>query len=256
MFNLFSIKKFNGSLMQFQDIFLRSIDSTQEYAKKNILNFGKNKITCIVADDQTHAKGRNNKTFLCEKLNNLYVTFYFELPKKTLNISSVSHVLALSLIEVLLGYDISAKIKWPNDILINEKKVSGILTELSDKKTHFNVFIGVGININSEKDFFKDLKDATSLKIETGKKFDRKQVLERLKNTFLKNLNIFIEKGFSPFYKEIENLLLYIGEDITFNDGKNTYSGKLHSITNEGFLNIYMKDKSIKTFAAGEIIKE
>src|SRR3989344_4927436 len=107
----------------------------------------------------------------------------------------------------------------------------------------------VSLKVNSEDAFLKTINNATSLKKEQNKKFDRKELLEKLKANFLKNLKIFKEKGFSPFYKEYENLLLYIGEEIIFDDGKTKHVGKVHSITNEGLLNLYMKDKSIKTFA-------
>ena len=242
--------------MQFEDIFLQSVDSTQKYAKKNIKNIKADQIICIVADEQTEGKGRFDRSWFCEKNKNLYVTFVFSLPIKTLHITSIGHVLALSLIDVLKKENLDPKIKWPNDVMLNNKKISGILCEVVSKDNDFTLFLGIGINVNSEKEFLKKIdQPATSLKVETNKNWDRKELLEKLKKAFLKNLKIFKEKGFTPFHEEFENLLLYVGENITLFDGQKEYNGLLHSINCEGQLNLYLPNKEIKTFAAGDIIK-
>ncbi len=82
--------------MQFEDIFLDTVDSTQEYAKKNEKKFDKSKITCVLASEQTSGKGRCHRKWL-SPTGNIYLTFYFQLPKKSLHLTSIGHILALSL---------------------------------------------------------------------------------------------------------------------------------------------------------------
>ncbi|EKD28359.1 MAG: hypothetical protein ACD_79C00331G0001, partial [uncultured bacterium] len=230
--------------MQYEDIFLKTVDSTQEYAKKKASCFDPKKITCIFAEEQTKGKGRFNRKWLSHQKNNLNVTFYFQLPSKTLHLSSINHILALSLIEILREKKLDSKIKWPNDVMLSEKKLSGILCEVQIKGDIADIFLGIGINVNSPKEFIDEIdQKATSLKLETNKTWNIKELLENIKQKFLKNLNLFKEKGFTPFHEKYENLLLYVGEKITFYDGKNEYKGILHSIDCEGKLNLYTQDK-------------
>jgi BirA family transcriptional regulator, biotin operon repressor / biotin---[acetyl-CoA-carboxylase] ligase len=241
--------------MQYEDIFLEIIDSTQDYAKKNIITFDPKKITCIYADEQTKGKGRFNRKWLSSKKDNLNITFYFQLNSKTLHLVSINHILALSLIEVLREKNLDPKIKWPNDIILKDKKLAGILSEIQIKNDLADIFLGIGINVNAPQDFLDKIdQKATSLKVETNKIWDKKELFEKLKQKFLKNLSIFKEKGFTPFHDEYENLLLYIGEKIIFSDGKKEHKGILHSIDCEGKLNLYTSNKEIITFAAGEIL--
>lgn len=242
--------------MQYVDIFLKTIDSTQDYAKKNVASFDLKKITCIYADEQTKGRGRFNRKWLSSKKDNLNVTFYFQLNSKALHLVSINHILALSLIDVLREKNLDPKIKWPNDIMLSEKKIAGILCEIQIKNDLADIFLGIGINVNSPKEFIDKIdQKATSLKLETNKEWDKKELFENLKQKFLKNLIIFKEKGFTPFHEKYENLLLYIGEKISFFDGRKEYKGILHSIDCEGKLNLYTSDKEILSFAAGDISK-
>jgi len=243
--------------MEFDNIFLKEVDSTQEYAKKNVHKFDKSKITCITADLQTKGKGRFNKKWLSQDGKNLNITFYFQLDPKSLHLVSIAHILALSLIKVLRDQNLDPKIKWPNDVMLNNKKLAGMLCEIQTKNSIADIFLGIGINVNTDENFLNQIdQKATSLKVETKKDWDNQKLLEDLKRDFSKNLKIFKQKGFEPFYDKFENLLLYKGEKITFFDGKKEYKGILHSISSDGKLNLYMPDKEMITFSAGNIIKK
>ncbi len=242
--------------MSVKYIFLDEVNSTQTYAKKNINSFDPNKITVIAAEKQTQGKGRFNRNWISSE-GNLYVTYYFQLNKKNLHLTSISHILAISVVEVLRNEDLNPKIKWPNDIMLSNKKLSGILSELVMKGDKIETFLGIGINVNIDQKKLAEIdKPATSLKAETNKTWDIKNLLEKLTDKFIKNLKIFQEKGFTPFHSEFENLLLYKGKNITFFDGKKEYNGCLHSINCRGELNLYMPNKEIITFTAGDIIEK
>ncbi|NGX28473.1 MAG: Bifunctional ligase/repressor BirA [Candidatus Anoxychlamydiales bacterium] len=242
--------------MHIDDIFLESVDSTQNFAKQNFQQFDKSKITCISAEEQTKGKGRFNRSWLSSKKDNLNITFYFQLKADCLHLTSIAHILALSFIKVLRDKNLDVKIKWPNDVMLLEKKLAGMLCEIEIKNNIADVFLGIGINVNNDQEFIDKIdQKATSLKIETKKDWDKKKILEKLKINFSKNLDLFKEKGFLPFHEKFENLLLYVGDKITFFDGKKEYKGVLHSINAEGCLNLYLPNGEIKCFAAGDILK-
>ena len=244
-------------MMEFDDIFLKTVDSTQDYAKKNVLSFDKKKITCISATEQTKGRGRFNREWLTEKDNNLSVTFCFQLKANTLHLTSISHIIALSFINCLRDKNLDPKIKWPNDVMLDNKKLSGMLCEIQTKNDISDVFLGIGINVNNSTEFLEKIdQKATSLKAFTKKDWDKDELLELLKKEFSKNLEMFKAKGFEPFHEEFENLLLYKGEKITFFDGQKNYIGCLHSISSDGKLNLYMPNKEMITFAAGDIINK
>ncbi|NGX32132.1 MAG: Bifunctional ligase/repressor BirA [Candidatus Anoxychlamydiales bacterium] len=241
--------------MGFDDIFLKTVDSTQEYAKKNVAKFNKSKITCISADIQTKGKGRFNREWLSPDGDNLNITFYFQLKSKCLHLVSIAHILALSLTKVLRDSNLDPKIKWPNDVMLDNKKLAGMLCEIQTKNEIADIFLGVGINVNANEEFLSKIdQKATSLKVETKKTWDKNELLKNLKEAFYNNLKLFNEKGFEPFHEKFENLLLYKGEKITFFDGQKEYKGILHSISSDGKLNLYMPDKEMLNFAAGDIL--
>lgn len=244
-------------MMNFDDIFLKTVDSTQQYAKKNVSSFDKKKITCISAEEQTKGKGRYNRVWLSSKGDNLNITFYFQLKSNTLHLTSISHIIALSLIKCLRDENLDPKIKWPNDVMLDKKKLSGVLCEMQTKNDISDIFLGIGINVNNSKEFLDKIEQkATSLKNETNKTWDKENLLDNLKKEFSKNLDLFKEKGFEPFHEKFENLLLYKGEKITFFDGQKEYNGCLHSISCSGQLNLYMPNKEMLTFSAGDIINK
>ena len=243
--------------MQYEDVFLKTVDSTQTYAKKNTASFNKEKITCIYADEQTKGKGRFQRKWLSSKDENLNITFYFQLDSKALHLISINHVLALSLIDFLREKKLDPKIKWPNDIMLSNKKLAGVLCEIQIKNEIADLFLGIGINVNTSKEFIDQIdQKATSLKLETNKTWDKKDLLKNLKQKFLENLITFKKTGFTSFHEKYENSLLYIGEKITFFDGEKEYKGILHSISCEGKLNLYTSNKEMLSFAAGEIINK
>jgi BirA family biotin operon repressor/biotin-[acetyl-CoA-carboxylase] ligase len=240
--------------MKVNSIILDEVTSTQEYSKENIKSLNDNEIVCISAKKQSSGKGRFSRKWVSQP-GNLFLTICFKLKKDTLHLTSISHILALSLADVLINENLSPKIKWPNDIYLDDKKLSGILCELKEDNDYFLCYLGIGVNLNmKKKDLLKIDKPSTSLYEITKKNWDINSFKEKLISSFLKNFKIFKKDGFTPFHEKFENLLLYIGDNIKFFDGQNEYVGILHSINCDGRLNLYLPNKEIKTFFSGDII--
>lgn len=235
------------------EIHLDSIDSTNNYAKEHVASFAKDKITCVTAEEQTAGRGRFGRTWQSPRGVNIYATFCFCLPMQSMHLISLSQVMAASFAKVLLDEGLHPKIKWPNDLLLNGKKLSGILSETVFEKTGVQIFLGIGINVNMDKDALAHIdKPATSLQIETGRAWDRNTLLKKLQVQFSRDLEKFKKAGFTPFHAFIENLLAFKGQTVRCFDGKKEWIGICHSLTNDGQLNLYLPDKTMHTVLSGD----
>lgn len=234
------------------EIHLDKVDSTQAYAKEHASEFPGNQITCVTAEEQTAGRGRYQRKWISPRSVNIYATFYFRLPRETLHLVSLAQVMAYSLSMVLLREGLHPKIKWPNDIQLSGKKLSGVLCETVFQKEEVEILLGIGINVNMESTPLID-QPATSLKIETGRKWDRAALLKHLQKQFVIDLEKFKKEGFTPFHSQFENLLAYKGETVRVYDGKKIWMGVCHSLTSDGQLNLYMPDKTIHTVISGDI---
>lgn len=235
------------------EIHLDVVDSTNAYAKKHYRSFPKDEITCIAAEEQTAGRGRYQRKWTSPRGMGLYVTFYLSLPLNTLHLTALTQVLALSFALCLIKMGLKPLLKWPNDILLKNKKVSGVLCETEFEKECVHLFLGIGINVNLSEVGQID-QPATSLFLETGKMWDKEKVLQELQQQFEKDLKTFQKGGFFPFHKRFEELLAMKGETVRCFDGKKVWTGICHSITEAGYLNLLMPDQTIHPVLSGDII--
>ncbi|OGN66636.1 MAG: biotin--[acetyl-CoA-carboxylase] ligase [Chlamydiae bacterium RIFCSPLOWO2_02_FULL_45_22] len=230
-----------------------SLDSTNVYAKTNSGLFSQNDITCVTADEQTKGRGRFDRTWFSPKGVNIYATFYFTLPKTTRELVAMSQVMAMSLSTLLKRKGLHPEIKWPNDVRLNHKKVAGILSETRFSTKIVEFFVGIGINVNLDEVASID-QPATSLKIETGRIWDRKALLKELQVQFESDLALFKRDGFEPFHDDFEALLCFKGQRVRCFDGETTWEGICHSITRDGQLNLRLENGIIHTVLSGDIV--
>src|SRR5579883_912370 len=104
-----------------------SIDSINTWAKQHAHELDPKALTCITADEQTTGRGQRDKTWF-SPVGNLYMTFFFVLPQDFHFTSNLGQIFALSAAKVLKDFGFSPALKWPNDILLKEKKAGGILS--------------------------------------------------------------------------------------------------------------------------------
>jgi len=231
--------------MEMVEINLTTIDSTNEYAKKNYLSFASDKITCIVAEEQTAGRGRWHKKWSSPKGVNIYATFCFQLPLSTPQLTTLAEVMAASLASVLIQEGLKPKVKWPNDIQLNDKKIAGILCETIFEKSYISIVLGIGINVNMEIEELSQIdQPASSLKIETQRLWDRKTLLYKLQLQFSKDLELFKKEGFAPFRPQLEKILAYKGETICCVEGEKEWIGICHSLSLDGGLNLLLESEA------------
>ncbi len=235
-------------------IHLESVDSTNTYAKNNYQDFDPKGWTRITATEQTGGRGRFNREWVSPKGESIYLTYYFTTEKEKIDLGNLTQVLSLSIVKLLQKEGLKPSIKWPNDVLVNGKKIGGILAETIDLQETWGVVLGMGINVSVKEETLKQIdQPATSLFAETGKTYDISALIAMLEMVFLTDYDRYAEEGFASFYKEYDALLTHKGKEITLHQNGKLVSGTLHSLAEDGRLNLLLPSGEIKTFHSGEI---
>jgi len=233
---------------------LDAIDSTNSYLKKLLTKESLDDLTVVISKHQTKGKGRNGNIWANDASLNLAFSIYKRFNRLNINNKFILNLISSIAVFHLLGENKLNKltIKWPNDIMSENKKISGILIENSVKGNFINhSVIGVGINVNQRK--FKNLPNATSMFIETGREFSLDSLASRLGEIFSKNF-LQYEKNEGALLKYYNNQLFLKNTDWNFitKDGKR-FSGKITRINKNGELIIMKADKREVNYTENEI---
>ncbi len=222
-------------------VWLRETDSTQEVLKKGDFPYG----TVVVADLQKKGKGRKGRRWESQE-GGLYFSFVLS-AKNFREVMQVPLVAGLSVSEALNSFGIPTFLKWPNDVYLKGRKVSGILTEKVGEK----IVVGIGVNVN-QKEFPETVKDtAISLRQVLGRDLDRVSVLTAILGRLEKNLILFSKEGFLPFKERIEEKLIFKGEEVVLLSERPEV-GILLGIDERGFL-LLRTSEGVKRITSGEI---
>lgn len=236
------------------------VDSTQKIAQRLVAE-GVSEGAVVVAEEQTLGRGRLDRKWYSPKYTGVWMSIILR-PKiplqKAPQLTLVTAVAVVQAIEELTG--LYPQIKWPNDILINGKKMTGILTELQADSDRINaVIIGIGINVNQKKeDFPEGIVDiATSLAIETGKTISRAALMQTVFSRLEKLYLTYLDRGFYPIRLLWESYALSIGKDIIARTVTGDIVGKALGITDDGVLKIEKNDGEIcHVYSADILINE
>ena len=169
-------------------VYHEEIDSTQDEAKRLAKQDKATNGMYIVTDNQTKGKGTKGRTWYGGEYENICGTFVLTPNCNIKQIENLTILIAQCLIKTIKDlYDIKLDIKYPNDVMCNRKKVSGILTEsVTNKEVVKYIFIGIGIDVN-QIIFTPEIEQiATSLKKEYNKEFNREEIISSFFNIFEK----------------------------------------------------------------------
>ncbi|MFD1707153.1 biotin--[acetyl-CoA-carboxylase] ligase [Siminovitchia sediminis] len=236
-------EKFGRSIHSFE-----TIDSTQKEAHRLAYN-GAVEGTLVIAEEQTEGKGRLDREWHSASGKGVWMSMIVRPdlpPQKAPQFTLITAVAVAMAIEDATG--ITPEIKWPNDLLIKGKKVSGILTELQAEADKISsLIIGIGMNANHEPDDFPDpvRQLATSLYIEKGEEVSRALLVQTVLKYFEKYYSIYISEGFDPIRMLWESFAVSIGKRIKATMITGEIYGKAAGITSEGVL--ILKDDQGKT---------
>lgn len=212
--------------------------------------------TLVVADCQEAGKGRRGRTWVSPAGTNIYFTLLLKpsfLPDKA---PTLTLVMALSVAQALKKETgMEAGIKWPNDLVLNGKKICGILTEMTlEKEAIAAVVIGVGINVR-QMDFEEDLADkATSLEAECHVNVNRASLIARIMECFEENYERYRqEQNLSGIKEAYEAHLVNRDKSVRVLDPAGEYDGIAKGINENGELLVELSDGTSRKVYAGEV---
>lgn len=230
------------------------IDSTNTKAKE-LAEQGYPSGTLVVADRQIAGRGRRGRSWDSPAGIGIFMTLLLKPDINPNNASMLTLVTALATAQAISdATGAEAKIKWPNDIVINGKKVCGILTEMSAQFDYINhIVIGIGINVHNES-FPEEIREtASSLLLESGKRIHRADLIARFLERFEAGYAIFLQtEDLEGLMKDYNALLVNIQKQVRILDPKEPFEGKAIGITKRGEL-IVDTWESRKLVSSGEV---
>ena len=230
-----------------------SIGSTMDVASQEAFS-GSPEGFVVCAETQTKGRGRLGRQWFSSKGKGLYFSIVLR-PKVLLHeISGLTLLLSVAVSKAIKkACGVSVKIKWPNDLVINQKKVAGILTELSGEVDRINfVVVGIGINVNEPKSSLPE--EAISLFVQKEKKISRVQLLQEILREVERYYELFQNQGFAPIFNEWRELSETLGKNVRVVQPSGFVEGRAIDIDAQGALLIEQKDKAIIKRTSGEII--
>lgn len=236
-------------------LYFDTIDSTNTKAQE-LAEKGYPSGTLVVADKQESGKGRRGRSWVSPPGTGIFMTLMIKPDINPNNASMLTLVAALAVAKAITSVTSEeAMIKWPNDIVVNGKKVCGILTEMNAQFDYINhIVVGIGINVHNES-FPEEISQmASSLMIEAGgKRFHRAQIIAETMSYFEQYYDTFLRtQDLSALVREYDELLVNRNKSVRVLDPKEPFDGKAMGITPKGEL-IVDTWESRKLVSSGEV---
>lgn len=227
-------------------ICFESVGSTNSAASR-LAGAGAREGTVLVAAEQTAGRGRNGRDWYSSNSGSLIFSMILRPARSA---ETLTALLALSVLRLLDGVCEGAMIKWPNDIWVGGRKIAGILAESKAD----SVVIGMGLDVNDDEGSFPgELADtAVSLRMLTGKTFDRGRLLAGLLREFTQSYEIWEREGFGSMSFEMERRMLWMGGEVTLDAGGEEVRGTVAGITADGYLRLETETGE-KVYSSGDV---
>ncbi|GEQ85685.1 biotin--[acetyl-CoA-carboxylase] ligase [Patiriisocius marinistellae] len=234
---------------------INAIPSTNTYLKELRMSTTLSDETVVLASNQTKGRGQHTNSWQSQPANSLTFSIYKLFGNVKLEHQFyVSMAVSLGVYLTLKKLEIpNVKIKWPNDIMAEEKKCCGILIETSIKKSNIkDAIIGIGLNVNESQ--FENLPKASSLYLTTGKMFDIDVVLKILTSEILKKLHLLQLNELNKLHDQYHSHLYKMGKISVFEDANGLkFNGIIKGVTNNGLLIVETEDSTLLYFGLKEI---
>ena len=271
-----SMKEFHTKWLGKERIHKELTDSTSSEIVRLALN-GAPEGTLVTADSQTAGKGRRGRSWEAEAGTSLLFSLLLRpnlVPDAAPQITLLMAMAVTRVIREWIGLE--AKIKWPNDVVVNAKKVCGILTEMQLKNGGIDyVVVGTGVNVNQTGIPVELENSATSLLLERQKLFEtgktvweagdgkvaimekdleREELLSRILDTFEEYYELFLKRqNLSDLMKEYNEWLISLDKEVKVLDPKGEFTGMSKGINEKGELLVTLPNGEVTAIYAGEV---
>lgn len=229
-----------------------SIDSTNAEALR-LVDSGCAAPFVVLAEQQTAGRGRRGRKWVSPFAQNVYYSLVLRIEGGLRQLEGLSLVVGLAVMQALRESGVQgAALKWPNDVLVGSKKISGILLELvGDPADICHVVLGIGINVNMQKADDVD-QQWTSIQLETGSAIDRNQLVARLGMQLQGYLDRHKTAGFAGLQDEWERHHLWQGKPVSLVAGVTQIDGVVLGVDHQGALRLNV-DGVEKIYSGGEL---
>ena len=233
-------------------IHLETVDSTNNYLKKigNEIEEG----TIVISEEQTQGKGRWGRQWASKAKEGIWMSILLKPDIEPIKAPFITLIAGAAIVKALNNLKVPAKIKWPNDIIINNKKISGILTELSAEIERVNyVVVGIGMNVKNTK-FDGELEDKATSIYKENYNLSRLEIITEVVYEFEKLYKDYIERNNNEeTIKICKEYSAVIEKDIYVIKGDDRELVKCIDINNEGNLVIRDSENNLREIMSGEV---
>ncbi len=231
--------------------YFKETESTNTIAREIANTVGEGVV--VIAESQTQGRGRLGRKWISPE-GGIWLSIILKPRIQPLYAPRITLLAGVAVAKTIRSIGLQARIKWPNDVLINEKKVCGILTEIEaeiDLIDHCVVGIGIDANVDTES-FPEDVRESsTSLKKELGHEINRVEFVQRLLEEFESLYLKFQNEGFPSILEEWRNMSATIGEWVKITTQTKTIYGEAIGVDNEGALILETGEGQLEKIVAG-----
>lgn len=235
-------------------LFYEGVISTNREARSLALK-GASEGTVVVAEEQTGGKGRMGRGWYSPRGTGVMCSLILRPdiePGQAPPVTMLTAVAVASAVEKVTG--LAPGIKWPNDLLLDGKKICGILTEMNAEMERINfLVVGTGINVNNDY-FPEEIGDiATSLFLAGGKRVSRLDLLRQYLRDFEHYYTLWMASGFEPVLKEWKKRCVTLDRPVRISTPKESWEGWAVDVDSTGALVLRTDNGELKSFVAGEV---
>ncbi len=228
-------------------VHFNSISSTIIVARQ-LAGQGAEEGTVVIAEMQTHGKGRLGRRFLTPP-GGLWMSIILRPQIDPMHAPNITLLAAVSVTKALRRAGLEAAIKWPNDVLVNGKKICGILTEMSAEMDAVNfIILSIGINVNNDA----PLETATTMRAELGREVNRVRFTQSLLETLDEDYLRFKEEGFTPVLWSWRRYSDTLGRPVEVTYQEEVVRGIAQDVDEDGSLLVKTGDGSIRKIVSGD----
>ena len=236
-------------------VYFDATDSTNAQAKR-LAEAHAPHGTLVVSDRQDGGKGRRGRSWASPSGVGIWMSLILRPEIAPSSASMLTLAAALAVREgIQEETGLSPLIKWPNDLVLNGKKICGILTEMSTELMEIQyVITGIGINVN-QREFPPEIRDtATSLSLEAGRSFRRSSLIAAILKAFEKDYTAFLKTGdLSLLLEEYNACLVNRGKEVCILDPSGEYRAVAEGIDESGSLLVTLPDGTRREIISGEV---
>jgi len=239
---------------QWRACVMPSVDSTNAEALR-LLPAAQTLPFYVIAERQTSGRGRRGRSWVSPFGENLYYSLVVRVEGGMRQLEGMSLAVGLALLQVIRGFGVAeAGLKWPNDVLVGERKLAGILLELSgDPADVCHVVIGIGLNVNMlAADQGAISQPWTSMRAELGRLLNRNELVSELNRQLSRYLDIQLCDGFVALQDEWQACHLWQGRSVALTSGGEPIEGEVLGVDRSGAIRLRV-DGAERSFSGGEL---